>query len=205
MVKESSIYNDLEVGKNYFLPEDTENLYKLKKNFHSALSEICNKIEQKPVTQEKQILNLAYCLHENTPLKKAILGKLSDYSTPKSLENLAKMNDNISPYQIRKTKKKIKDIYVKEILDYKEKNSLLTYTNLQELKKINPEKDIEQKIVDTLRKNKKISYSKLAREHNLKDGRVINNILKKRYPDIYTNTELKEDNIPLNQEYKTAA
>ncbi len=193
------------LNENYFLPDNTENLYEPKKTFHLTLCEICEKIEQKPLTEEKQILNIAYYLHKNTHFKKAILGETSDYSNPKSLENLAKMNNGMSLYKMRKTKEKIENAYIKKILNYKKENNLLTYTDLQKLKKINNQKDLEKEIVNTLKINHKYTYSEIARRYNLKDGRVAKKIIEKNYIDIYTKFEEKEEDTIFNRKYKKAA
>jgi ribosomal protein S25 len=113
-------------------------------------------------------------------LRNMFLGEnmLKDNSKNK-IEKISEAS-RFSANKIRHWTRRLKEENLKELIEYKQKNNLLTYRDIKKSEKIYGDK-IMDRIREEVSLNKKASYSDIAGKFGLKNSSVVSKIIREAY------------------------
>lgn len=193
-----NIYNNPDLVKEIAFPSNTFTEYLRKQTViqYKTIPELKN-IENKLIDSADELCSgedtkeIASALLYDDILRKTLAGDFPELERSKKKDRISELStiSRLSEGQIKYRAKKIKAKHIEEILEYKRKNNLLTYKDLQrydKIKQTNMIQEIKDRVHDrrNSRQNKD-SYAAIARAYGLKDGKVVSRVADKRYSKMY--------------------
>ncbi len=150
------------------------NVFNLRDKIYKTAKNIC----QKNKNLDGKVHEITTALFYNDLLRKILIGENELKDSKNKMQAISEAS-KLSAKQVRHWTAKLKKEYIKEFIEYKQKNNLLTYSDLKQGENI-----YGIIIKDRIKEecgNKEINYSAIAKKYGLKNGRVVSKIIRDSY------------------------